>query len=246
MKKLALVLTCEHAGNQIPTTFQYLFNDASADLNAHTGWDPGALQLTEALAEAFQVDYHAYHYTRLLIEMNRSEKHPQLYSKFSQKLMSQDKNYLLRTYYQPYRKKIEGVIRDFIEEGHLVVHVSVHTFTPVLDGQTREVEVGLLFDDLRAGETAFSKSWKQEVEKIDPQLVVRYNEPYLGSDDGFTTFLRTLFTDEDYLGLELEVNQKFVDGDFDHITQMVCQSLQNCFEAREKSSSSIQSSLKDV
>ena len=35
------------------------------------------------------------------------------------------------------------------------------------------------------------------------------NFPYLGTDDGFTTYLRTKFADADYAGIELEVNQIF-------------------------------------
>lgn len=37
---------------------------------------------------------------------------------------------------------------------------------------------------------------------------VRFNYPYLGKADGFTTHLRKKFKDN-YIGIELEVNQKF-------------------------------------
>lgn len=232
MKRRVLVLTCEHAGNQIPSTFQYLFNGASEDLNSHAGWDPGALEITRHLAEQFGVDYFSYDYTRLLIEVNRSEKHPQLYSKFSKKLMPQDKNYLFRTYYQPYRRKIEGVIRDHIESGMQVVHLAVHTFTPVWEGQEREVEVGLLYDDLRQAEATFCKGWNEEIKTINPDIEVRNNEPYRGSDDGFTTYLRTRFTEEDYLGLELEVSQKFVHGGMKDVSKLISESLLHCFAVK--------------
>lgn len=42
----------------------------------------------------------------------------------------------------------------------------------------------------------------------NPQLNVRFNYTYLGKPDGFTTYLRKQF-DKDYLGVELEVNQKY-------------------------------------
>lgn len=225
MGNYILVLTCEHAGNQIPSTFGYVFTDADKELNSHRGWDPGALEITQAMAEDLGVDYFSYEYTRLLIEINRSEKHPQLYSEYSHKLMTQDKNYLLKTYYQPYRKKIEGVIRDYIEEGFVVVHVAVHTFTPVWEEKEREVEIGLLFDDLRETETLFCKKWQQAMSALRPTLNVRFNEPYRGSDDGFTTSLRSRFTQHDYLGLELEVSQKFVWAGLDEMKKFLSDTL---------------------
>lgn len=227
MNKLVLVLTCEHAGNQIPSTFQYLFNGADEELKSHTGWDPGALEITKALAEQFGADYFSYEYTRLLIEVNRSEKHPQLYSTFSRKLMPQDKNYLLKTYYQPYRRKIEGVIRDFNEENFTVLHVAVHTFTPVWEGKEREVEVGLLYDEQREDEAAFCHAWLEEIKNMDSSKEVRFNEPYKGADDGFTAYLRTRFTQKNYLGLEIEVSQKFVNNNLERVSMELGQSLKN-------------------
>ena len=41
-------------------------------------------------------------------------------------------------------------------------------------------------------------------------LVIKFNEPYKGTDDGFTTYLRTKFSDDEYLGIEIEVNQKYL------------------------------------
>jgi hypothetical protein len=38
---------------------------------------------------------------------------------------------------------------------------------------------------------------------------VKMNQPYKGTDDGFTTYLRKKFDPEHYAGIELEVNQKY-------------------------------------
>lgn len=35
------------------------------------------------------------------------------------------------------------------------------------------------------------------------------NVPYNGADDGFTTYLREQFPADKYLGIEIEVNQKY-------------------------------------
>ena len=57
-------------------------------------------------------------------------------------------------------------------------------------------------------EKIFCASFKNEILAINPTLKVRSNYPYLGRADGFTTYLRKQFK-SDYLGIEIEINQKF-------------------------------------
>jgi hypothetical protein len=42
-------------------------------------------------------------------------------------------------------------------------------------------------------------------------MSIEFNKPYLGIDDGLTTYLRTIYPDSRYAGIEIEINQKFVD-----------------------------------
>jgi len=53
------------------------------------------------------------------------------------------------------------------------------------------------------------------------------NRPYLGSSDGHTTSLRKEFGGESYLGIEIEVNQKyrFMDNsNWNAICEMIAES----------------------
>jgi predicted N-formylglutamate amidohydrolase len=79
----------------------------------------------------------------------------------------------------------------------------------MLDGRTRAVDVGLLFDPRRAAEAALARAWRDALATGGPPLRVRFNRPYRGTADGLTTTLRRQFADGAYLGLELEVNQAF-------------------------------------
>lgn len=230
MKPITLVLTCEHAGNRIPASFAYLFQRAGHDLSSHLGWDPGALRITKQLAGFFEVDYHAYDYSRLLIEVNRSVGHPQLFSGYTRDLSQSVKKYLIKTYYEPYREKVTRKMAASVEAKRLVVHLSVHTFTPVWEGKQRAVEIGLLFDDKRKAEKKFCETWCSSLAEAGPPYTVRYNEPYHGADDGLTTYLRTLFPEKYYLGLELEVNQKFVNSGLDQVITILQQSLNMTLE----------------
>ena len=200
-----LLLTCEHAGNNIPAKFQHYFTGADEVLNSHRGWDPGAAELAECISERVQVSLISYPISRLLIEPNRSERHPKLFSEFTKNLSEEDKTDLLNNYYRPHRKMVTDEIYKKISEHKRVLHVGVHTFTPDLNGRLREFDIGLLYDPSRIPERSLAEEWKRN---ISPRFRVRMNQPYKGKADGLITALRKLFSEEVYLGIELEVNHK--------------------------------------
>ena len=206
---MILLLTCEHAGNEIPGEYSRYFSGAGEVLETHRGYDPGALDLFHQLTSlaAFSQQYMV---SRLLVEPNRSLGHPQLFSEFTKNLPEDQKEQILEDYYLPYRHFIEDRIGNFISEGEVVLHISVHTFTPVLEGEIRKADIGLLFDPARVAERDFCQKFRLNLLHEDKDLTVRDNYPYLGVDDGFTTYLRENFP-QYYLGIELEVNQKFVE-----------------------------------
>lgn len=208
---LKLLLTCEHAGNQVPAAYKETFQGHEDLLNSHKGYDIGALELYNALLPLASKGYYD-ETTRLLIELNRSLHHSKLFSSVTRQLNDDEKSAIIKTHYEPYREQVEHFIHDFVMAGRQVLHIAVHTFTPVLDGEERDADIGLLYDPKRKAEQSFSKLWKQELQKQNESLMVRYNYPYLGIADGFTTFLRRKFKGEEYIGIELEVNQKFALG----------------------------------
>lgn len=205
---MKLILTCEHAFNTIPQEYQDLFINAEEILESHRGYDPGALDLFNELKDL--ADFSFYHETgRLLVEVNRSKGHSNLFSEFTKNLSGKQKNEILTQYYFPFRDSVEKQISSIIEKGEKVLHFSVHTFTPKLNEEIRKTDIGLLYDPTRSEEKKFSKKFKQNIKNQNPELKIRFNYPYLGKSDGFTTYLRKKFP-ENYLGIELEVNQKFV------------------------------------
>jgi predicted N-formylglutamate amidohydrolase len=91
-----------------------------------------------------------------------------------------------------------------------VIHVSSHSFTPVLAGSERTADVGLLYDPRRRGESLLCARWKDALAVVAPALRVRRNYPYAGKGDGLTAFLRRRYPDAAYVGVELEINQAIV------------------------------------
>lgn len=200
------VITCEHGGADVPAEYLNLFAQQKEILHTHRATDLGSKAAFNVLQD--KADYALINsVTRLLIELNRSLHHPKLFSEFSRQLKSDEKQQLIDRYYLPYRHAIEKKIRSYLTGGYEVIHISVHTFTPALDGQTRQADIGLLYDPARREEKAFCRQWKQKTKFLLPEMKIRFNYPYLGKSDGFVTFLRKLFT-EKYVGIELEINQK--------------------------------------
>jgi predicted N-formylglutamate amidohydrolase len=205
----AVVITCEHGGNRIPASFRRLFDGKESVLESHRGYDPGALALARRCAAVLGAPLFYSTISRLLVELNRSIGHPSLFSKVTKLLPSEERKVLLDRYYRPYRDEVERVISEQTRRRRRVLHLSVHTFTPVLDGRVRRADVGLLHDPKRIGETGFCDAWRRCLKLVAPDLRVWLNYPYRGTADGFTTYLRKRFSASRYLGIELEVNQRF-------------------------------------
>jgi len=205
-----LILTCEHGGNEIPPDYLPLFETAKQVLDSHRGYDPGALDLFKALQDlAWFQKFHTV--SRLLVELNRSLHHPQLFSEFTKKLPSEEKKKILQEYYFPYRSAVEDHIQKCLFQGENVLHLSIHSFTPQLNGEVRNADIGLLYDPAREAEKEICTRLRSLLLQENRALKIRFNYPYRGKADGFTTYLRKKFP-SNYAGIEIEVNQKYVEN----------------------------------
>ncbi|UII33260.1 N-formylglutamate amidohydrolase [Fulvivirga ulvae] len=211
MRGRKILISCEHAGNYIPKDYKFMFANAEEALESHRGWDPGSLGIAKYLARHLEAPMFYQKVSRLLIETNRSLDNKELFSEYTHNIDRSIKNALLAKYYHPYRDEIENRIKDFIAAGETVLHLSIHTFTPQLNGIVRAVDVGLLYDESRIEEREFCNQWKGRLDNMLPDRLIMLNCPYNGADDGFTTYLRTKFPGSAYLGIELEVNQRYPD-----------------------------------
>lgn len=202
-----VILTCEHGGNEIPQAYLEIFRGHEDALSSHKGWDIGALILAKQLSVSLDAPLYYATTSRLLVELNRSLHHPNLFSKFTKSLPISEKLHILKQFYHPYRTNVEAVIQNHLREKGKVIHISVHSFTPVWDGQARNADIGLLYDPTTA-EKGFCYAWKKAILALS-HMKVRLNYPYKGTADGFTTYLRKQLP-KGYMGVELEVNQKLL------------------------------------
>jgi predicted N-formylglutamate amidohydrolase len=205
--KPSVIFSCEHGGNEVPEKWRSLFSGAEEVLLTHRGWDIGALDVARTMATEMEAPLFFSRITRLLVEANRSLLHPQLFSEYTRHLDARQKEEILQEVYHPYRHAVEEAISQVIVRGEFAVHVSVHSFTPVWEGKVRKADFGLLYDPDRKEEQALCEEWGTKLAARVFPKGVRHNYPYLGTDDGLTTYLRTRFERGSYAGIELEINQ---------------------------------------
>ena len=199
-----LLFTCEHGGNQVPKALEPLFARQSRKLASHRGWDPGALPIARTLARVLRAPLLSTTMSRLVVDMNRSPNNPRVFSETTRSLSREQRNALLLRYHGPHWNRVTEAIE---ERAGRVVHIAVHSFTPVLNGSNRAFDVGLLYDPKRAVEVRFAKCWQRGLQQQLGSTRVRRNAPYRGDSDGLTTALRKTYAMPSYLGLELELNQ---------------------------------------
>ncbi len=157
-----LILTCEHATNFIPEKYKNIFSlekmvqgrwgeakvkDVLAD---HWGWDIGALSVAEYISKKTSVPLSIFPVSRLLIEGNRYLDKSLFSEAFTAKLPPEERSLLKEKYWQSHIDVVCNRIKSF--SGTPVLHVAIHSFTPVFNKVVRQTDLGILFDPKRPQE----------------------------------------------------------------------------------------------
>jgi len=202
------LLSCEHASKRVPSKFAFLFTGHEDILTTHRAYDRGAAGLARRLAKRLATVVFLGNISRLLIDLNRSPTNRRsLFSAYASRLSKQELAALLSGYHQQYREKVMRQLAAWIMAGEPVLHISVHSFTPVVNGRIRNADIGLLYDPARWNEREVCDNIARFLKEGTVGLRVRKNFPYLGKSDGVTSFLRKTYGPEVYAGIELEINE---------------------------------------
>lgn len=207
-----VLVSCEHASNRLPAPLRL---DAEL-LKLHIAWDPGARQIARRLAKRFGAPLWEGEVSRLVVDLNRtlgnrvlmrrvSDGHP---IPFNRGLTEAERRQRLERYYLPYRRAVECGVRQIISKHGRCVHLCVHTFTPQLAGRRRGNDIGLLHDPKWGIERQVCAEIRHGLDQ-QGEFVVWFNRPYSGTADGILPAMRALLDPAHYVGLEIEVNQKF-------------------------------------
>ncbi len=202
------LVTCEHASPAVPPEWREQLEPYCAASETHRVWDPGAPDIAERLAKLLRAPLFNGEQTRLLVDLNRSVGHPELFAPVLREIPDTQKTAILTRHYYPFRHRVIRLLEQWLTEKLPVIHLSVHSFTPVLDGETRDAGFGLLYDPAHPPERSLATVWLHCLKAARRDIVSRENYPYAGVADGHCTSLRRCYGPAlPYLGFELEFNQ---------------------------------------
>ncbi len=230
----SLLVTVEHSSNRLPAELEGL-GLSSETLESHVAWDPGAHELGLALHQALGGALIEGQWSRLLVDLNRSSTNWRKIAparSFGVDIpgnagLSRDEiKKRVETYWTPFRDQAHEVVAN----AGACLHVSVHTFTPVLGKDVRDFDLAVLYDPRRLVEREYGRTlfayWR------DVGWKARRNAPYRGIGDGHVTTLRREFPESRYAGLEIEVNQRQL-PDWRRVTQAVIAGIEKVLETQK-------------
>ncbi len=148
-----LLVVCDHASRRIPASLGDMGLDPFAR-RCHLAVDIGAGALTERLAERLRTTTVMCGYSRLVVDCNRDLLDPAAFLEYgdgivvpgNRNLTPADKEARASAIYWPYHRAIEAQIERLKSVGPPPAFISMHSFTPVLNGVSRPWQIGVLWD----------------------------------------------------------------------------------------------------
>lgn len=142
------VLVCDHASNRVPQRLDRLGLDA-VQLAEHIGWDPGAADVARLLSGYLDAPLVLSGYSRLVIDCNRPPSSPESIAEQSagvpipgnRGLSIEERTMRLDALFRPYHDAIGRLLDRRSHRPSLLL--SIHSFTPVLNGQARPWQLGV-------------------------------------------------------------------------------------------------------
>ena len=176
-----ILLVCDHASCRFPNELGDLGLDPFAR-RCHLAIDIGAGSLTERIAESLGVTAVIAQYSRLVVDCNRELMDPGAFLEYgdgilvpgNRNLSQAEKDRRAEAIYWPYHNAIEEQIKRLRSIGPPPAFISIHSFTPVLDGIARQIQMGVLWD----ADSSLSDIFIEDFRAAG--YVTGDNEPYSG------------------------------------------------------------------
>jgi len=218
-----ILLVCDHASRRFPEALGTMGLDPFAR-RCHLAVDIGAGKLTDSLAASLGATAVLCRYSRLIVDCNRQLMDPGAYLEFSdgvvvpgnRNLHQDDKDRRAEAIYWPYHHAIDAQIARLRDHGVVPVFVSVHSFTPVMNGESRTWEMGVLWDQDRVTAELFIHGLR------DAGYLVGDNEPYSGvAPQDFTIDHHAEATGMPHVGIEIRQDLIHHDDGVAHIAEVM-------------------------
>ena len=182
--KADLLLFCDHAGRAFPAALGTL-GLAPRQLDQHIAWDIGIAGMGKRLSLALDAPLFMTAYSRLVIDCNRHLNDPTSIPQESDRtpipgnrgLSPEDRRRRQAEIFTPYHTALAADLAARVVSGRVPVVVSLHSFTPLMNGFQRPWHVGVLWNRDPRLPVPLMRRFAAE-----PDLVVGDNEPYSGRD----------------------------------------------------------------
>ncbi|MEQ9071567.1 MAG: N-formylglutamate amidohydrolase, partial [Gimesia chilikensis] len=148
-------------------------------LQSHIGWDIGAADLARELSSKLDATLVLSNYSRLVIDCNRWPRHPESIPAQSagitipgNALVSDlDVMHRRRALFEPYQLAIANVLGQRKQAD--IRLLSIHSFTPVLNGSDRPWSIGVCFGDDEGWAKQLASDLRAQIDEP-----VGINQPY--------------------------------------------------------------------
>ena len=121
----AYLFSCEHATCTVPEAYREYFCGSEEVLSSNEGWEPGALNLSQAFAMGFRTPLVYGDVTRLLIDLEKDGD--ARWSRFSSKIAESIRLRIEDRHERLFRQQLRQRIAEDLRRYDSVVHVMVHT-----------------------------------------------------------------------------------------------------------------------
>lgn len=179
---------CDHASYRVPKSLKNL-GMKKKDLQKHIGWDIGIADAGRHIAKALDMPVLLASYSRLVVDLNRAPTHRECMAETSdhipvpanRKLSAAQKKQRLDEIFWPYQKQIGLQTAKMLKKSGVPLLLAIHSFTPVMDGEKRPWDIGILFNH----EKKIARTLAREFGRRYPQYNVGLNAPYTLKDERF-------------------------------------------------------------
>ncbi len=203
-----ILLICDHAGRRIPRRLGNL-GLPPGELDRHIAWDIGAAGLARRLADGLGAELVLQAYSRLVADCNRDPGEAAVAPEVSDGASIPGNLGLgpkaladrIAEIHAPYHSAISAAL-DLKGPRSLVV--SVHSFTPVMQGFSRPWHIGVLHSHDSPSSARLLRSLQAQ-----PDLVVGDNQPYAMDGIDYSVPRHAKSRGLDYL--ELEIRQDLIE-----------------------------------
>jgi predicted N-formylglutamate amidohydrolase len=148
-----LFMTADHAGRAIPSRLGRL-GVSDAEMQRHIAWDIGIAAVTERLSAQLDATAVLQTYSRLVIDCNRDPTWPTAMPEISEHtpipgnigLSQHDRDARVAAIFTPYHARISSLLDARNRARRRTVLIAMHSFTPNFKGESRAMQVGMLYN----------------------------------------------------------------------------------------------------